>query len=258
MKISVITVSYNCSDSIGQTISSVREQQCGDIEHIIIDGASTDGTVDVIRAKVRQREGLQVVVVSEKDGGVYDAMNKGLSLATGAVVGFLNADDMFADHNVLSEVERAFRDEEIEACYGDLVYVAKDDPDKIVRYWRSKSHEKGLFAKAWVPPHPTFYARRRVYEKFGMFDLTYKLAADYEFMARVMEQHGIRTRYIPKVLVKMRCGGVTNNSIGNVIRQNREIVRACRVNGVRMSMPTFFAGKIMNRIRQYRESPIIT
>jgi glycosyltransferase involved in cell wall biosynthesis len=251
MKISVITASYNNGDTIDQTIRSVCEQRHDDVEHIIIDGGSTDRTMEVISSCRCSRPGLEMKVVSEKDSGVYDAMNKGISLAQGEIVGFLNADDAFVDHNVLRDVAYALRDEEIDACYGDLVYVAKDDPQKVVRYWRSTPHVKGLFAKAWVPPHPTFYARKRVYEWYGMFDLTYALAADYEFMARVMERHAIATRYIPQVMVKMRCGGVTNRSIQNMLRQNVEIVRACRANGIDLVLPVFFARKILNRIRQF-------
>ncbi len=245
VKISVITVSYNSAATIAGTVSSVACQSYLNIEHMVIDGRSTDDTVRVVEAH-RQPN---LVLSSEPDKGIYDAMNKGLVKATGEVLGFLNADDMFADDQVLSRVAAAFEDPAIEACFGDLLYVAEDN-QSVVRYWKSRSFVPGSFARGWAPAHPTFYIRRSALERLGGFDLSYRLAADTELMMRYLEKGGVRAAYIPQVQVRMRVGGATNRSLRNIFSQNREIFRALKKNDVPYSLLSFMLHKLASRFWQ--------
>lgn len=246
MKITVITVSYNSAATIADTVRSVASQSHPDVEHLVIDGRSTDDTVQVVEAHRHPN----LVLSSEPDKGIYDAMNKGLSRATGEVIGFLNADDFYADANVLARVAKAFEDDpSVEACFGDLVYVSEDNR-KVVRYWKSRPYEKGSFARGWCPAHPTFYIRRSALERLGQFDLTYRLAADTEFMMRYLERGGVRCAYIPHVQVRMRVGGATNQSWRNIVRQNREILQAFKKNNIACSLPSFAVHKLLSRIKQ--------
>ena len=246
MKISIITVCYNSAETIEATIKSIVEQDYDDIEHIIIDGKSTDGTMDIVE---KYRAGISALV-SEPDDGIYAAMNKGIALATGDVIGFLNADDFFAEKSVVRWVADAFNDKDIDACHGDLVYVAKDNIQKIVRHWKSRPYESGLFEKGWMPAHPTFYVRKRIYEQYGGFDLTFSMANDVELMIRFLAKHKIRSVYIPKIMVKMRKGGISNKNIGNIVRQNLEILRASKKNGVNVSLISFLIYKATSRFTQ--------
>jgi glycosyltransferase involved in cell wall biosynthesis len=192
----------------------------------------------------------QIRLISELDKGIYDAMNKGLEQATGDVVGFLNSDDFYADTGVLAKIAKAFEDPVADACYADLVYVTQDN-SRVVRYWKSKQFTKGDFAKGWCPAHPTFYVRKSVIERLGLFDKAFKLAADFEFMVRYLERGEIRAVYIPHVLVRMRLGGATNQSWKNVAEQNKEIFGALRKNDVRFSRMWFAANKVVSRLRQF-------
>ncbi len=246
VKISVITVSYNSAATIADTLRSVASQTYPDIEHLVIDGLSTDDTVQVVEAHRHP----YLVVSSEPDDGIYDAMNKGLSRATGEVIGFLNADDFYADADVLARVAMALGDDSgVEACFGDLVYVSEDNL-KVVRHWKSRPYEKGSFARGWCPAHPTFYIRRAALERLGPFDPSYRLAADAELMMRYLERGQVRSAYIPQVQVRMRLGGATNQSWRNIIRQNREILQALEKNNIPYSLGSFIAHKLANRIRQ--------
>lgn len=252
MKISVITACYNSANTIGDTMRSVRNQTYGNIEHIVVDGGSKDNTLKVVAA-----EGSHVAkLISESDSGIYDAMNKGLALATGEVVGFLNSDDVFADSGVVSRIVQAMVNPAIEACYGDLVYVTQDDMNKVVRYWKSREYSHGLFDHGWVPAHPTFYARRVLYQQYGGFDLDMRLAADFDILLRFFEVHRITSVYIPEVLVKMRLGGATNASFGNVFRQNKEIARAFRKYGLNAGIKPL-AFRLMARLLQFLRRPAL-
>ncbi|MFQ5469000.1 MAG: glycosyltransferase family 2 protein [Gammaproteobacteria bacterium] len=246
MKISVITVAFNAVSTIEETICSVQAQNYSDIEHIIVDGCSTDGTLEIIEKCIDK----QTRLISEPDEGIYDAMNKGLSLASGDVVGFLNADDFYPNESVLGDVAKVFLNENIDACYGDLVYVSNQNPTKIVRYWKSSSFSIGLFRKGWCPPHPTFFVRSLIYKKYGGFDLKYKMGNDVELMMRFMERYKIKSIYLSKVLVKMRMGGVSNKSIKNIVKQNIEILQAAENNNISMSPFSFLYNKIKSRIAQ--------
>jgi glycosyltransferase len=172
------------------------------------------------------------VFVSERDDGIYDALNKGIERATGEVVGFLHADDLFADSAVLAGVAEAFSDPHVEAVYGDLVYVRHDNVDHVVRYWRAGEFELGALRRGWMPPHPTFYVRRCVYQRLGLFNTRYRIAADYDSMLRFLGRGGVRAAYIPQVMVRMRVGGISNRSLSNVLRKSREDLDILRVNGV--------------------------
>jgi glycosyltransferase involved in cell wall biosynthesis len=197
----------------------------------------------------RYRGGL-ARVVSEPDRGVYDAMNKGIVLASGGVVGFLNADDVYADIDALQSIAAAFGASDVEACYADLVYVDKQDAGRIVRYWKSNEYRHGLFRKGWMPAHPTFYVRRNVFKQYGSFDLQYHFQSDFELTMRLLEVHRIKSIYIPRTLVRMRTGGISNNSYLNILKGNIEAYRACRKNGISVN-PWFIFGKIISRVPQF-------
>lgn len=252
MIISIITVVYNNVNTIDDTILSVASQKYSHIQHVIVDGGSTDGTLSVLE---KHRDKL-AKVVSEHDLGMYDAMNKGLRLADGEIVGVLNSDDFYADDTVLNQVASVFRDPKVDACYADLIYVDQATASKVVRYWKSCAFHHGMFAKGCPPPHPTFFVRKSVYEKLGGFDLAYKLAADVELMMRFLEVNGIRTVYVPRVWVKMRLGGVSNKELRNILRQNLEIVRAARKNKVPFNAAVFLAKKLFSRARQFSTKPL--
>jgi len=243
--VTVITVAYNSDATIGETLGSVARQTYSDVECLVIDGASNDQTVEAAKA----RAPLRTRIISEPDAGIYDAMNKGFRLASGEIIGFLNADDMFADDRVLSRVSAAFEDPDIEACFGDLFYVTENNRS-VVRYWKSRPFEPGYFARGWSPAHPTFYIRRSALERLGGFDLSYRLAADTEFMMRYLEKGGVRVAYIPQVQVRMRVGGATNRSLRTIFRQNQEILRALKQNAVPYSLISFMLHKLASRFWQ--------
>ena len=228
LTISVITAVYNRVDTVGQALASVRGQSWGQVEHIVIDGASTDGTLELLEA---QRERL-AVLVSERDSGIYDALNKGLARATGDVVGLMHSDDFYADERVLERVALAFADPTVDAVYGDLDYVAKADTGCVIRRWRSGACSRARLRWGWMPPHPTLYLRRSVIEEWGGFDTSFQIAADYDAMLRYLWRGRIRLAYIPEVLVKMRVGGESNRSLARIVRKSREDYRALRNNGV--------------------------
>jgi glycosyltransferase len=228
MKISVVTVTYDCVETIGDCLVSVAGQSFVDREHIVIDGASTDGTLKVLQAR---RHGL-AALVSEPDEGIYSGLNKGLARARGEAVGLLHGDDVYADAEVLARVAEAFADPAVEAVYGDLVYVAKDDLGRVIRYWRAGEFQRARLRRGWMPPHPTLFLRRAVYERFGLFDTRYRIAADYDLMLRVLSQLSGRVVYLPQVLVRMRVGGASNRSLRQVVRKSWEDYRALRANRV--------------------------
>jgi glycosyltransferase len=228
MRISIITVAFNSAATIADTMRSVAAQTYDDIEHLVIDGASTDDTVAVVRD-----HGARVTkLVSEPDQGIYDAMNKGLALATGDFVGFLNADDMLASPEVVASIARAAAIRGTDAVCGDLVYVRKDHPDKVLRYWRCGHFTPSRLRFGWMPPHPTLYVRRALVGELGGFDTRLRIAADYEFILRYLGRAGTQVRYVPEVLVKMRTGGASNRSLRAVLRKSREDLLALRRNHV--------------------------
>lgn len=249
IKISIVTVSYNSAATIEDTILSVAGQSYPYVEHVVIDGASTDGTLDIIN---RQRDKFSVMI-SEPDGGIYDAMNKGIRLAMGDVIGFLNADDVYSGPNVLGEIAGTFEDDAVDACYGDLVYT-DGSLNQVVRYWKSQPYRDGLFEKGWMPAHPTFFVRRKVFDQCGNFDTAFRLQSDFDLAMRFLSIYKIKSVYLPKVLVKMRLGGVTNKSIANIVKGNIEAYQICRKNGLRVT-PFFVATKILSRVPQFFSRP---
>jgi glycosyltransferase len=228
LKISVITAVHNNRETISAALDSALGQSGVDIELVVIDGGSTDGTLEVLRSYADRLH----VLVSEPDRGIYDALNKGIQRASGEVVGFLHSDDLFADAGVLSRIATAFADPGVDAVYGDLLYVRKDNPDQVVRYWRSGEFSGRRLGWGWMPPHPTLYIRRHVYEQHGLFDTSFRIAADYDFILRTLGQNRVGVCYIPEVLVKMRVGGVSNRSLSNIMRKSSEDLRALRRNGM--------------------------
>lgn len=225
--ISVITVCFNAQKTIGDCIESVRNQTLVS-EHVIIDGVSTDGTLDVVERYTREL----AKVVSEPDRGVYDAMNKGVINASGDIVGILNADDMYYDDDVLLRVSRVFERDDVDACYGDLVYVDLLATNRVTRYWKSSEYSENKFYWGWMPPHPTFFVRRSLYEKYGLFRLDLGSAADYELMLRFLLANKVKATYIPHIQIKMRTGGVSNVSMRNRILANKMDRKAWQVNGL--------------------------
>ena len=226
-KISIITTVLNAADTIRTCIESARSQSQS-IEHIIIDGGSTDGTLEIID---EFRPHL-TKIVSEPDRGIYDGMNKGLRMATGDIVGLLNADDVYASSVILSWVLSVFEEQGSDSCYGDLVYVSSKDLNKTTRYWRAGDFGFRRFFWGWMPPHPTFFVRRSVYERYGLFNLDLGSAADYELMLRFLLRYKISCAYIPEVMIKMRTGGQSNVSIKNRIRANKKDRQAWKINGL--------------------------
>ena len=227
LKISIITVAYNSARTIGDTLRSVMAQTHPDIEHIVIDGGSSDDTLEVVRL-----EGAHVAhVVSEPDGGIYDAMNKGLRCAQGDYVGFLNADDVLADPDAIASVVRAAQAQP-DVIYGDLVYVANDDLQRVVRSWKSGAFSRTSLKFGWMPPHPTFYVRRTSTQALSGFDTSLNIAADYDFMLRCLVTRPVTAAYVPRVLVRMRTGGASNGSVSAIARKSREDLRVIRRHGL--------------------------
>lgn len=233
MKISVITVAFNAARTISDTLESVAMQTHPEVEHIVVDGASTDATLAIIH-----RHGKHVAhLISEPDHGIYDAMNKGLRQATGEVIGLLNADDVYADTGVLERVSRVMETERLDALFGDADFVSPDRLDRPLRRYRSERFSPERIAWGWMPAHPTLFLRRQVYERFGLFRTDYRIAGDFELVARIFHGNTLKYRHMPEVLVRMRTGGISTGGWRSTMLLNREVLRACRENGIRTSLP---------------------
>lgn len=230
MKITIITATFNSASTIRDTIESIISQTHQDWELIIEDGVSKDNTLDIVREYESQCQG-RMRIFSEKDNGLYDAMNRGIARATGDVVGILNSDDFYHDEHVLEDINRAMEGQPIECVYGDLKFVQSDNTHKVVRIWKGSQHRNGKFLKGWHPAHPTFYARREAFLKYGAFDTSFAVSADFELMLRLIEVAGLRNKYIHRYFVKMRLGGESTGSIRNIIRGNVGVIRALQKNG---------------------------
>lgn len=231
MKITVITATYNSEGTVRDTIESVLSQSYKEIEYLIVDGASTDNTLEIVREYEPLFEG-RMRIISEPDKGIYDALNKGVINASGDIIGFIHADDIFADNDILELIAQNIAEKDCDIIYGDLVYVNSQNT-KIVRKWKSRSFEKKLLRRGWMPPHPTLYLRKSVYDKFGLFDTAKKISADYDFILRVFSKvDSAKTVYIPRILIRMRLGGASNRDWKNIKLKMREDLDALRNNNI--------------------------
>lgn len=247
-KISVITVCCNSQLTIAHTIDSVNTQTYSNVEHVFVDGLSSDQTMEIIREKSTRNK----LVLSESDEGIYDALNKGLTLATGDVIGFLHADDFFAHAGVLDLIAKTFISSDVTGVYGDLHYVSQSDPDQIVRRWETKPFTMGRLKRGWMPPHPTLYLVKSWYNRIGGFDTGYKISADYFFMLKLFGSPEFCAHYIPETLVKMRAGGESNRSLKNILLKSREDLDALKRTDVG-GIPTLLM-KNLRKLTQFREA----
>ena len=247
LKITIITVCYNSEKTIEKTLESVANQKISNIEHLIIDGKSTDQTLLLVKKYPHIKK-----IISENDDGIYEAMNKGIEIASGDIIGFLNSDDFYVNNNILSTILNIFdQNPNIDGCYSDLIYTDQFDTSKNIRYWKSSKFKPGLFSKGWCPPHPTFFLRNSIYKKFGKFNLNYRIASDVELMMRLIEVNKIKTFYKSEFWVKMRAGGTTNKNITNIFIQNIEVLKALKSHKLSHNVLTFFANKLISRSLQY-------
>lgn len=229
LKVSIITVTYNCASTLEDTIQSIRFQDYSDIEYIIVDGNSTDGTMDIIR----KNQDVISQWVSEPDQGLYDAMNKGISMATGDVVGIINSDDFYHCHDAISHVMHSFQKVDCQCVFGDIHFVRPDNLNKTVRYYSSKRFNLGAFSWGFMPAHPTFFTYRKNFETYGNYRLDYKIAADFELMVRFLFKHRLSFHYLEMDLIKMRLGGLSTGNLKSTWIINQEDLRACRENGLK-------------------------
>ena len=230
MKISIITATFNSGKFIESCIKSILKQNYKKFEIIIIDGLSTDSTIKKIKKLLDKHNNIKFF--SEKDLGIYHALNKGIEKANGDIIGFVHSDDLLYNKNVLSNIIDVFKNSNIDGVYGDLQYVEKQNTNKVIRYWKSKDFKPNLINKGWTPPHPTLYLRKKVYEKHGCFDLSYSISADYDFMLRILKDKTLKFSYLPKVITKMRVGGASNKSVKNILKKSKEDYRAIRSNHI--------------------------
>ena len=245
LKFSIITVSYNAASTIADTLKSIADQSYDSIEHIIIDGASSDHTSEIVSRFPHVSK-----YVSEKDKGIYHAMNKGIELSTGDVIGILNADDLYSHHDVLHNVAELFKDSSVEAVYADLNFVDSIDTNKVERKWRSGKYKTSDFYWGWMPPHPTFFVRRNLYLKYGMFNTVLNSSADYELMLRLLLKHEIKTAYLQDVIVNMRQGGKSTSSLRNRLIANQEDRMAWALNALKPHYFTLIL-KPLRKIKQF-------
>jgi len=228
LKVSIITVSFNSAKTIADTIDSVLSQDFPEIEYIIVDGGSTDGTVDIIR----QNENRISQWISEKDQGMYDAMNKGIAMATGDVIGILNSDDVYMNTHVISDLMRLMQSQNTEVVFADLILVDSSNQNKVIRYYDSGRFHPSKFKFGWMPAHPTVFVKRELYQRVGKFSTTYQIAADYEMLIRMLAIEKASYAYFPKPVVRMRAGGASTSGISRNWILNQEIIRACKENGI--------------------------
>jgi glycosyltransferase len=226
MKITIITATYNSADTIADCIKSVNNQTCINVEHIIIDGNSKDNTLEVIKSIPNR----VAKVISEPDKGIYDALNKGIDLSQGDIIGFLHSDDRLSSVSALETIQQKFKETNADILYGDLFYVSQSDSDKVLRYWKSQSFHEKLLHQGWMPPHPTVFMKKKVYDSYGRFDANFKISADYDLMLRVFKDSSLKKIYLPEVITKMRLGGASNKNIRSLICKSKEDYQALKKN----------------------------
>lgn len=245
-KVTIITVAYNSEKTIEDTITSVINQTYPNIEYIIIDGQSTDNTLNICQ----KYNHTIAKIISEKDKGIYDAMNKGINNSTGDIIGILNSDDFYAHPQVISRIVNTFIQHQANAVYANLVYVDANDTNKVTRKWISGQYQPNLFLKGWMPPHPTFFLTKECYDKYGNYTLKLKSAADYELMLRMIHKHKIKVAYLDEIITKMRVGGKSNASIKNRLIANKEDKMAWKMNGLKPNLLTLIR-KPLSKITQF-------
>ena len=245
MKISIVTAAYNSAATIKDTIESVLSQDYPNIEYIVADGGSKDGTVEILKSY-----GDKIKWVSEKDSGIFEAMSKGVKMATGDAIGIVGSDDFYPDNKAISRVVKGFEDSKADSIYGDLFYVDAEDTNKIVRIWNSGKYDKRRFLNGWMPPHTAFFLKKSAYDNHGLYDSSYRFAGDYELMLRMLYRYNVSSYYIPYVLMKMRAGGNSNGSIKGRIKANKEDRRAWTDNGLEPRWYTIYA-KPLSKIFQW-------
>jgi len=231
MKISIITITYNSSKTLATTLESVAAQDYPNIEHIIVDGLSKDNTIEIVKQFPHVAQWI-----SEKDKGLYDALNKGIQMATGDVVGLIHSDDFLASNNAVSKIAKAFKENNVDSIIGDISFVNPDNLIKVIRHYSSKTWKPSKFARGYMPAHPAFYCKKELFEKYGYYKMGYKIAADYELLIRFLYTHKVSYKYIPETIVMMRTGGTSNENLKSRIVLNQEIVRACAENGINTNM----------------------
>lgn len=244
MKISIVTVSFNSANTIVNTINSVNEQSYFDLEHILIDGKSTDSTFNIINSLSKRSP----KILSEPDGGIYDAMNKGIKMASGDIVGMLNSDDKFISKDTVKTIAESFNKYDIDCTYGNMIY--RNIKGNISRTWKSSSFVPGLFEKSWSPAHPTFYCKRELYNKYGYYKTDYQIAADVELMLRFLQVHKIKSHHIDDFLVEMLEGGVSNNGLKSTMTITKEMKKAFRENNLKLPLFKYIIHKAM-KIKEY-------
>lgn len=250
MKVSIITVTYNAAEFLNSCIQSVIEQDYSHIEHIIVDGKSTDGTLEIITSYQNEIS----TWVSEPDDGIYDAMNKGISMATGEVIGILNADDFYVDSQVITKIVNSFIEHKVDSVFGDLVYINPGEEDKIVRYYRGAKFNPEWFSQGKMPPHPTFFVKRGLYENYGNFLTNYHICSDFEIMLRFLKKHQASYHYLPEVMVKMRTGGRSSWGIQNTILLNKEMLDICKKHNVSTNWLKIYS-KYFTKVFQLVQKP---
>ena len=249
MNLTLITALYNSETTLNKSMHSVLEQDFKESEYLLVDGASTDGSLDIV--KQHSDKEPRIRWISEPDQGIYDALNKGIANATGDIIGFVHSDDRLASPHIISEIMEVFERENVDGVYGDLIYVT--DKGKLLRKWKSCPFRSGLLRKGWMPPHPTLFLKKEVYEKWGLFDLEYRIAADYDFILRILQDDKLRFIYLPQVITEMRVGGASNRSLNNIIQKSREDYRALKANGISNPIGVLLA-KNFSKIPQFFKS----
>lgn len=248
--ISIITATYNSANTINDTIQSVLRQTNKDFEYLIIDGGSTDETIDIVKSYESEFSG-RLKWVSEKDKGIYDAMNKGIKMASGDIIGILNSDDYYTSDDILQTIADAFKCQNVDAIYGDIHFIKDGVPDKCVRYYSSRLFSPFWLRFGFMPAHPSFYCKRDVFDKSGLYRLDYKIGSDYEMMVRLFRKHKISSRYVPKDFVTMRTGGASNSNLQSRLTLIKEDVKACRDNGI-YTNELFICLKFLYKIFEFR------
>jgi len=251
LKISIITPTYNSGKTIEENIRSVLEQKYHNWEQIIVDNHSSDKTLSIIK----KFNSSKIKIMSEKDKGIYDAINKGIFNASGEIISILHSDDFFSDNDTLTQINNVFLNSDTDSVYGNLLYVKKNNKNKILRYWKSSVFKKGLFYIGWCPPHPSFFVKKKVHEKLGDYNIKFGNSSDFELMFRLLEKNNISSEYIDKILVTMRYGGASNKNLLNIIKQNFIILKILGIEKNFMKIIKFLYFKLKERLKQFFIKP---